>query len=261
GDGSQPEEDLPGVPRELFRPRERVLPSNRIDPSRRIGRACGTQFLVPSVLLRREFEEDVAFRRVDEAEQRFARRRLTAAALADEAEDLSAFHIEGDAVHGAHPQRGTTGELPEEAAPEGEPDLEIADPDQRASTVIGRGVTSGTSGYRKHAARRPGVTSARAGSAVVQRSNANLHRGWKTQPAGGLMRLGTSPGIEDGIVRCPRMSGKAATSPWAYGCFGSVKTSTVLRTAIIFPAYVIVTLSQVSAITRSSGEIRISERC
>ena len=53
------------------------------------------------------------------------------------------------------------------------------------------------------------------------------------------MRLGTSPGIEVGIVRRPRMSGKAATSPCVYGCFGSVKTSTVLPTSIIFPAYMI----------------------
>src|SRR5439155_574807 len=158
GDGPQPEEDLLGVPRELFRPRERVLLSDRIDPSRRDGR------------------------------------------------------------------------------------------------------TSGTPGYRKHAARRPGVTSASAGSAAVHRSNANLHRGWKTQPDGGLIRLGTSPGMEAGIVRWPRISGKAATSPWVYGCFGSVNTSTVFPTSIILPPYMIATFSHVSAMTLRSWEIRIIDR-
>jgi len=39
-----------------------------------------------------------------------------------------------------------TGELPEEATPEGEVDLEIADTDQWASIVIVRGGTSETSG-------------------------------------------------------------------------------------------------------------------
>src|SRR6059036_1436091 len=68
----------------------------------------------------------------------------------------------------------------------------------------------------------------------MHRSNANLHRGWKTHPVGGLMRLGTSPGMEAGIVLCPRMSGKAATSPWVYGCFGSVNTSTVFPTSIMY---------------------------
>src|SRR5712692_2038906 len=56
------------------------------------------------------------------------------------------------------------------------------------------------------------------------------------------------------------MSGKAATSPWVYGCFGSVKTSTVLPTSIIFPPYMMATLSHVSAITLRSWEIRIMER-
>src|SRR5256712_2354201 len=261
GDRSEPNEDLPGVPGELFLPRERVLSSEGIDLGGGVRSTGRAQRLVLSILVRRDLEEDVAFGRVHKAEERFAGRRLATAALADEAEDLPPFDIERDAVHRPDPQGGATGQLPEEAAPEMEPHLQIADPNQRASTVIARGVTSGTPGYRKHAARRPGVTSARAGSAVVQRSNANLHRGWKTQPAGGLMRLGTSPGIEDGIVRCPRMSGKAATSPWAYGCFGSVKTSTVLPTSIIVPAYMIATLSHVSAITLRSWEIRIIDRC
>src|SRR5712692_5796195 len=244
----------------MFLPGKGVLSSDCVDPARRVGSAARTQFLVPSVLLRRNFEEDVAFGRVYEVEERFARCRLPAPALPDEAEDLPALHVEGDAVHGTNPQGGTAGQLPQEATSKREPDLEIADPDQRVSTVIGRGVTSGTSGYRKHAARRPGVISASAGSAVGQRSNANLHRGWKTHPDGGLMRLGTSPGMEAGIVRCPRMSGKAATSPWVYGCFGSVNTSTVFPTSIIFPPYMIATLSQVSAMTLRSWEIRIIER-
>src|SRR5256885_11405573 len=146
------------------------------------------------MLVRRYLEEDVAFVRVHKPEGRFAGGRLATAALADEAEDLPPFDIERDAVHRPDPQGGATGQLPEEAAPEMEPHLQIADPNQRASTVIARGVTSGTPGYRKHAARRPGVTSARAGSAVVQRADADLHRGWEAAPAGGFVRLGTVPG-------------------------------------------------------------------
>src|SRR5256885_15699261 len=163
------------------------------------------------MLVRRYLEEDVAFVRVHKAEERFAGRRLATAALADEAEDLAPFDIERDAVHGPDPQGGATGQLPEEAAPEMEPHLQIADPNQRASTVIARGVTSGTPGYRKHAARRPGVTSARAGSAVAQRADGDLPRGWETRPAGRLIKLGKLPGIREGSLGGPPQAGEGGT--------------------------------------------------
>src|SRR6266545_3962258 len=175
----------------------------------RTGGVAGRRLVIPKFGIR-HVEEDVAFGRLDELEDRLARRCLAASALADEAEDLPATDVERRAIHRSDPRRFAADKLPKQA--------------------------------------------------LAQRSNANLHRGWNTQPAGGSIRLGTSPAIASGIVRGPRISGKAPTRPWVYGCFGSAKTSTVLPVSIVFPAYMIVTWSHVSARTDRSWLIKIIER-
>src|SRR2546422_918156 len=128
GDRSEPNEDLPGVPGELFLPRERVLSSEGIDLGGGVRSTGRAQRLVLSILVRRDLEEDVAFGRVHKAEERFAGRRLATAALADEAEDLPPFDIERDAVHRPDPQGAATAQLPDEAAPQKEPHPQTADP-------------------------------------------------------------------------------------------------------------------------------------
>src|SRR2546430_17461502 len=130
----------------MFFTRRGIPTADRVGRSRGMGPAARTEVLVPPERLFGDFEEDIAFRRVNEVQECLARRRLAASALPHETEDLFAFHIEGDAIHGPNPERGATRELAQQAAPEREPDPEPTDPDQGAAVVTVRCITSCTWG-------------------------------------------------------------------------------------------------------------------
>ncbi|SRR6266487_1854380 len=90
-------------------------------------------------------DEDVAFRRLDELEDRLARRRLATPALADEAEDLPATDVERRAIDGPDPRGLAADELAEETVSQRKPDLQVSDSHEGLGR-IGRPVTSVTSG-------------------------------------------------------------------------------------------------------------------
>src|SRR6266571_6206215 len=94
----------------------------------RTGGVAGRRLVIPKCGIR-HVEEDVAFGRLDEFEDRLPRRRLAAPALTDEAEDLPATNVERRAIHRADPRRLAADKLPKQAMPQGKPDLEVSDSD------------------------------------------------------------------------------------------------------------------------------------
>src|SRR5208283_1201485 len=79
------------------------------------------------------------------------------------------------------------------------------------------------------------------GSVVLHMSITKGHRGLYLQPAGRFTRLGTSP--EGGWNSFLSSEGTDFSRAWVYGCFGVSITFRVGPSSIIWPAYIVATLS------------------
>src|SRR5262249_23006227 len=121
-------------------------------------------------------EEDLPRRRIGEAQDGAAERRLAAARLADEPEGLAGRDREVDAVDRLDRGAPAVREVLREAA----------DLDERAHAL-----TTG----KWQRARCPGASSTSAGSSARQRSWTAGQRSWNLQPGGSAASGGTTPGI------------------------------------------------------------------
>ena len=112
-------------------------------------------------------------------------------------------------------------------------------------------------GGRRPGRRRRSVTS--GGTSVRQTSIATGQRGGNRQPGGGSRRSGGEPGMTSRSRRSAWMFGKARRSFWVYGWRGVRKTRPTGPSSATRPAYMIITRSQVSAMTERSWVMRISD--
>src|SRR5690606_27980603 len=207
----------------------------------------------------------------EQAEEQAAERRLAAARLPHQPEDLAGEDVEVDAVDGPY----VADDLAEGAAPDGEGLDEAAGRHERrpllpvppgrrgadAGGALGahrRPTSTGTSGTastaslcRKHRTLWPGSTSTSAGSASVHCvrpcSTRALHRGANRHATGRSTRLGTRPGMTARRSRRWPMTGTEPMRPCVYGCFGSRNSGRVGASSTICPAYMTATRSQISA--------------
>src|SRR5690606_23661072 len=244
---------VPGVERAAG-----VLEHQLHAPAVRLERPAG-------VLQRPAVEGDPAPGGPHQAEQRAGQRRLAAARLADQGDDLTGADVEVDAVHGTGTRR---------AAPSGEGDPQVPGAQQRAGGSGGaghgvlrlafcRGAAAGapvwSSPTRTQAARRSPSTSRRGWSSTAQDSSATGHRGWNVQPGGSADGSGGSPARPRGANRDDGspIRGKAADSAAAYGWRAAVYTSAAGPSSTTRPAYITASRSQVSASTARSWLIMI----
>ena len=101
-----------------------------------------------------------------------------------------------------------------------------------------------------HAAQWPLRFSSKAGSCSLHRARAIQQRGWKRQPVGGLIGLGTSPwrtirsrlAIGSGL-------GMAEIRALVYGCSGSRNRSSRLASSTSLPRYITPTRSEICSTT------------
>jgi len=122
---------------------------------------------------------DLAGGRLDEAEHEAARRRLAAAALADQAERLALVDVEADVVDRAH-----AADLALDEEPGGDREVlgQVLDAQQRGGG--GRAHAEAPSRARMQAAKWPGAISCVAGRPASQASTRRPQRGAKRQPGG-----------------------------------------------------------------------------
>src|SRR5262249_41618272 len=125
-------------------------------------------------------EAYVAGRRLDQAQEQPAERRLAAARLAHQADRLARRDLQRDVLASAHHRRGTA----EQVAADREVLAQRTGLDQRRTVHA-----------RMQAARCDGVFSSSGGTAAAQASMWIGQRSRKAQPLGRLVRLGTWPGI------------------------------------------------------------------
>src|SRR5690606_38498411 len=134
-------------------------------------------------------EADPAAGGIEEAQGHAAEGALSAAALADEAEGLSALDVQRHAVHRAN--RALLGA--EDALAVREVLREVLDrEDGPVVTHVDAPVLGSTA---KHATSRRAPTDTSGGSLSRQRSLTREQRSWKRQPRGRLRRSGTIPAI------------------------------------------------------------------
>ena len=79
-----------------------------------------------------------------------------------------------------------------------------------------------------------------------------LHRGWKQQPLGKSAGLGGIPSMGISFLLSPVILGMDSNRPFVYGCSALRKTSSTVPYSTISPAYMMATLSHVSATTPKS---------
>ena len=194
----------------------------------------------------RALEDDLAFRRLRELDDRAAERRLAAARLADDAERLTPQDAEVHPVHRAH----LADRVLEDAGLDREPLDEVLD----AEDLVRIGLRCGDSRRRpapersrsRASSRRGGCHSLRrelfrevAGGDVVaevtQLGNLRaaaraplgqrVQRGWNAQPGGGLIMLGGWPGIGSRRSWSESSRARLFMRPSVYGCRGSSKSA------------------------------------
>src|SRR6185437_8081090 len=83
-----------------------------------------------------------------------------------------------------------------------------------------------------------------SGSWLRQRSCTTGQRGLNRQPLGGLPRSGGLPGIPLSSTRSPWMDGNASSRPLLYGCDGVSKTVRVGPVSTTWPAYITTSRSE-----------------
>src|SRR5215470_3743561 len=193
-------------------------------------------------------ERDFARGRLDQSQDRAARRGLAAAGLAHQPERLAAHDVERHVVHRVHARDLAR----EEAATDREVLLEIAD--------LEEGLCHGVaSQYRKQATLWPGRTSLSGGVFSKCMGFASAQRGAKRQPGfSGPRRVGTVPGIGSSfflLVAATSIRGMERNSPCVYGCSGSLKSSPTGASSTTCAPYMTTTRCAVSAMTPMSWVI------
>jgi hypothetical protein len=189
--------------------------------------------------------------------RRAAERRLAAAALADQREDLAARDVDRHVVDRAHARASA-----ERAAAYGERlarrrhmnagvargaarrRLALACPKRQSPPRATPALRPAAPGCQQRT--KPSVDRFRGGISTRQRCVARGQRGWNRHPGGGYARSGTSPVIVRSAGSPP--SGIThSMSPRVYGCCGSAKIRSTGPYSTIWPAYITQTWSASSA--------------
>ena len=178
-------------------------------------------------------EGDGAGRQRLEADRGPGQRRLAAARLADQPDDLAARHGEVHPVDGAQA-------------------LAAASVLHRDTGELEDGVTHGValSGSGGQASRCCSATRSGSGLSVAHDGRAYLQRGWNGQPAGTCPSDGGLPPI--GTSGAPLSCGSASSSPRVYGCRGRASSSEVGPASASRPAYITNSRRAVADITPRS---------
>src|SRR5690606_14988918 len=208
-------------------------------------------------------EDDLSRGGLVQAQQRPTRRGLPRSGLAHQPENLAPAHEKVHAVHGPH-RRPLALQHLLQAAPQRKVLDEPAHFEKDVVLLVHANFTSAacpsSDTFRQATLWPARPFSASSGSMRLHASSAKGQRGWKRQPAGGLIKLGGVPGMDTMGARSASMSGKAWVSPCVYGCRGLVNTSSTGPYSTMRPAYMTATSSHVWATTERSWLTRIMDR-
>src|SRR5208282_6462279 len=139
-------------------------------------------------------DADLARGRVEQFEDRLARGRLAAPALADEAQGLTRADVEGDAVDRV--------DLPDGALQQPLFDREMLDEAANRKQRRGQSHAKATRSEWKQAAKCPGTFSSKTGISRPQMSVAKEQRASNGQPGMASLSDGTVPGISASRRTC-----------------------------------------------------------